>query len=71
VSGDEGWSWQPDPDDTDDDVAIDFHHEEEGLAVDFEADIHDGVVLAEVETALPAHDRTLSGPRIPPRRSSS
>ncbi len=60
VSGDEGWSWQPDADDTDDDVAIDFHHEGEGLAVDFEADIHDGVVLVEVETALPAHDRTLS-----------
>ncbi len=53
----EGWTWRQDLDDTDDDVAIDFHHEGGVLKVDFEADLHDGVLLVEVETAFPADDR--------------
>ncbi len=38
VRPDEGWTWRPDLDDTDDDVAIDFHHESDALKVDLEAD---------------------------------
>jgi hypothetical protein len=59
VRPDEGWTWRPDLDDTDDDVAIDFHHESDALKVDFEADIHYGVLLVEVETSSPDHDATL------------
>lgn len=55
----EGWTWRPDLDDTDDDVAIDFHHGSTALKVDFEADIHNGVLVVEVETSSPADDRTL------------
>ncbi len=62
VRPNDGWTWRPDLRDTDDDVAIEFRHEDEDLLVDFESDIHDGVLLVEVETAAPADDATSEWP---------
>ncbi len=59
VRPNDGWTWRPDLDDTDDDVAVDFHHASDALKVDFEADIHNGFLTVEVETASPADDRIL------------
>lgn len=58
----EGWTWLPDQDNTDDDVALDFHHQDGARMVDFEADLRSGVLLVEVESTFPADDRTLEWP---------
>lgn len=62
VRPNDGWRWRPDLEDTDDDVAIAFHHEDEAMTVDFEADMHDSVLLVEVETAAPADNGSLEWP---------
>ncbi len=62
VEPQEGWTWRPDQDNTDDDVALDFDHEGDSQKVDFEADLQSGVLLVEVETTFPADDRVLEWP---------